>query len=96
MNDNAQILIVDDDPWLSQAAARLFRTSGYAVSTAATGGNGHRPGDLQEDRRASRRAHLGGVGSGDGECVLFHAHGGDTVTVTVGVGVTSGPQSRSS
>ncbi len=35
-------------------------------------GHGHRPGDLQEDRRAPRRTHLGGVAARGGIDLLFH------------------------
>ncbi len=40
MDDKARILLIDDDPLLSRATARLLRSSGYEVSMALTGAAG--------------------------------------------------------
>jgi PAS domain S-box-containing protein len=42
MDDKARLLLVDDDPLLSRATARLLRSAGYTVSTATTGAEGVR------------------------------------------------------
>ncbi len=42
MNTNVRILIIDDDPLILQGTAHVLRSSGYTVSTAATGGEGLR------------------------------------------------------
>jgi PAS domain S-box-containing protein len=42
MDDKARILIVDDEPLLARATARLLRASGYTVYTAETGAEGLR------------------------------------------------------
>jgi len=39
MNSNIKILIVDDDPDLLFAAARVIRPAGYEVLTASTAGH---------------------------------------------------------
>jgi DNA-binding response OmpR family regulator len=42
MNPTARILLIEDDPALSYATARLLRSAGYTVIVAASGGDGLR------------------------------------------------------
>ena len=56
-----------------QYAERIFMMFQRLHDKGRVPGHRHRPGDLQEDRRPPRRAHLGGIRAGQGRDVRVHA-----------------------